>query len=159
LAGLLNFGIGNTTEVFHFLGNLELTKIWIKIWVSTGRTTGKSNFMNDKGIPSTPTAFDLMDITASQISASLTVTNENSGTLFVQDTANSPAPFSKGLVKKIIVQMLNIHLNLGSLRGIDTPNSHKFWYSFCSCFINCFKMLKDTSLIILFRAKHTQNKL
>jgi hypothetical protein len=47
LTGLLTFGIGNTTEVFYFPGNLELTKIWLKIWVSTGRTTGK---MNEKGI-------------------------------------------------------------------------------------------------------------
>jgi hypothetical protein len=90
LAGLLTFGIGITTEVFHFPGNSELTKIWLKIRVSTG----KSNFMNDKGIPSTPAASDLINITASQIS------NENSGTLFVRDTANSPASFSKGLVKK-----------------------------------------------------------
>jgi hypothetical protein len=79
LAGLLTFGIGNTTEVFYFPGNSELTKIWLKIWVSTVRTTGKSNFMNDKGIRSTPAASDLMDMTASQISLSLTVANENSG--------------------------------------------------------------------------------
>jgi hypothetical protein len=56
--------------------------------------------MNDKGIPSTPAASDLMDITASQISLSLTVANEDSSTLFVRDTANLPAPFTKGLVKK-----------------------------------------------------------
>jgi hypothetical protein len=31
LAGLLTFGIGNTTEVFYFPGSLELTKIWLKI--------------------------------------------------------------------------------------------------------------------------------
>jgi hypothetical protein len=40
---------------------LELTKIRLKIWVSTGRTTGKSNFMNDKGIPLTLAASDLMN--------------------------------------------------------------------------------------------------
>jgi hypothetical protein len=80
MAGLLIFGIGNTKEVFHLPENSELTKIWLKIWVSTGRTTGKSNFMNDKGIPSTPAASDLMDITASQISLSPTMANENSGT-------------------------------------------------------------------------------
>jgi hypothetical protein len=89
---ILTFGIGNTTEAFHFPGNLELTKIWLKIWVSTGRTTGKWNFINDKGIPSTPASSDLMDITASKISLSLTVANDNSGTLFVLDTANLLAP-------------------------------------------------------------------
>jgi hypothetical protein len=65
LAGLPIFGIGNTTEVFYFSGNSELTKIWLKIWVNTGRTTGKSNFMNDKDIPSISAASDLMNITAS----------------------------------------------------------------------------------------------
>jgi hypothetical protein len=51
LAGLVGtFRIGNTTEAFHFSGNSELTKIWLKKWVSTG----KSNLMNDKDIPSTP---------------------------------------------------------------------------------------------------------
>jgi hypothetical protein len=40
----------------------ELTKKLFKIWVSTG----KSNFKNDKGIPSTAAASELMDITASQ---------------------------------------------------------------------------------------------
>jgi hypothetical protein len=79
-----------------------------------GRTTAKSNVMNDKGIPSTPTASDLMDITASQVSLSLTVANE-------RDTANSPAPFNRP-DQKIIVQ---IHLNLRSLRGIDNPQSTK----------------------------------
>jgi hypothetical protein len=65
---------------------LLLTKIWLKIWL---RTTGKINFMNYKGFSSTPVASDLMDITASEIS--LTVANEN-----------SPASFSKGLVKLYI---------------------------------------------------------
>jgi hypothetical protein len=55
----------SVTEVFHFSGNSELTKIWLKIWVSTGRTTGKSNIMNDKGIPLTAAVSDLVDITAS----------------------------------------------------------------------------------------------
>jgi hypothetical protein len=113
----LTFGNGNTTEIFHFPGNSELRKIWLKIWVSTGRTTGKSNFMNDQVIPSTAAASDLMGMTASQISLSLTEANEKSGILFVRDTANSPAPFSKGRSQTIIVQTLNIHLNLGSLRG------------------------------------------
>jgi hypothetical protein len=118
LAGLLTFGIGK--EVFHFPRNLELTKIW----VSTGRTTGKSNFMNDKGISSTPAASDLMDITASYISLSLTVANEKSGTLFVRDTASNikfTSSIQQRSRQKIIVQMLHIHLNLGSLRGIDKP--------------------------------------
>jgi hypothetical protein len=71
----------------------------VKDMVSIGRLTSKNNFMNDKGIPSTLLASDLMDITASHTSLSLTVENEKSGTLFVRDTANSSAPFSKGLVK------------------------------------------------------------
>jgi hypothetical protein len=66
----------------------------------TGKTTCQSNFMNDNGIPSTLAASDLMDITGSQIILSLTVANENSGTLFLRDTVNSPAPFRKGLVKE-----------------------------------------------------------
>jgi hypothetical protein len=80
-------------------GNSELIKIWLKIWVSTGRTTSISNIIIDKRIPSTPAESDLMDITA-HITLSLILANENSGTLFVRDTENSPAPFSKGLVKK-----------------------------------------------------------
>jgi hypothetical protein len=77
-----------------------ITKIWLKIWVSTGRTKGESNFMNDIGISSAPAAFDLMDITAS---LSLSVENENSGTFCLRDTANSSVPFNKRSRQKIIV--------------------------------------------------------
>jgi hypothetical protein len=76
------------------------------------------DFMNDKGIPSTPAASDLMDMTALQILLSLTVANENLGTLFVRDTANSISIQQRSR-QKIIVQTLNIHLNLGFLWGID----------------------------------------
>jgi hypothetical protein len=76
--------------------------------------------MDDKAIPSTPAASNLMGMTASQISLSLTVANENSGILFVRDTANSSFIQQRSR-QKIIIQTFNMHLNLGSLRGIDNP--------------------------------------
>jgi hypothetical protein len=68
---------------------------------------GQHNFMNDKGISSTPAASDLINITASQISVSLTVANENY-------LCGKP---------QLTSSIQHSHLNLGSLRGIDNPQS------------------------------------
>jgi hypothetical protein len=80
---------------------------------------GQHNFMNDKGISSTPAASDLINITASQISVSLTVANEN----YLCGKPQLTSSIQQRSRQKIIVQTLNSHLNLGSLRGIDNPQS------------------------------------
>jgi hypothetical protein len=80
--------------------------------------------MNDKGIASTPAASNLLEITASQISPSPTVANENSGTLFVRETENSPALFKQRSRQKIIVQTL-------PLRNTQRKNHVKFTKKIC----------------------------
>jgi hypothetical protein len=85
----------NTTEVFHRSGNSELTKTW----VSTGRTRGKSNFTNDKGIN---TSGIRPDGNNSVIDLTLTYRGKREFTSSIQQRSR----------QKIIVQSLNIYRNL-----------------------------------------------
>jgi hypothetical protein len=87
------FGIGNTTEVFHFPENSELTKKWLKIRVSTGRNIDKRNFINDKFYKPINTSGLQPDGHNSVTDLTLTYRGK-------RELMNTPAPFSKGLVKK-----------------------------------------------------------